>query len=336
MNSSLSLSQALDKLIAGPVPALVSRLLPRRKLTIALLSFNRPEYLRAALSSLKPQLISGDEVFLFQDGCYNYFSRRKKEDVDVIRNNVAIFNNVMSGGKTAYSARAIVSPLNLGVAGNYRRAEDFVFSELGRDSVLLLEDDLVLGPHYLFVIDRMLALAQRNPAIGYVSAYGDLWASLAQQKSRLADIIPMHENWGAALTRRSWLTQKHIREQYWELVKDVDYSLRDHEKITAFYESIGYRCSMTSQDTARWVACCATGMIRITTGTCHARYIGKQGEHSCTEHYDRYRFSDSEIFGTRPYISMPSPNQIDEWLAASKKSFREGYVHSYAANSRDR
>ena len=42
-------------------------------------------------------------------------------------------------------ARVFWLPVNLGIAGNYRRAKNYIFEVLVCQSALLLEDDLVLG-----------------------------------------------------------------------------------------------------------------------------------------------------------------------------------------------
>ena len=139
----------------------------------------------------------------------------------------------------------------------------------------------------------------------------------------------MHENWGAALTRTSWLAQKPIRDQYWELVKDVDYSQRDNSAIRAFYASLGYRCEITSQDASRWIACRAAGLVRIMTKTCHARYVGVIGEHSNRDFYERWKFGRSTIFPKQPVVRRPSKRDIDTWLSADAAAFAEGYVHPY-------
>lgn len=139
----------------------------------------------------------------------------------------------------------------------------------------------------------------------------------------------MHENWGAALTRASWLAQQPVRERYWDLVKEADYSQRDHEAILALYQGMGYRCHVTSQDASRWVACRATGMVRLTTATCHARYIGAVGEHAREGLYERWRFGGAKLFPERPIVRKPTDDQLDAWLSADAAAFAEGYMHSY-------
>ncbi len=214
----------------------------RRPIDIAILSFDRPQYLIQVLDSLAPQLTPLDRVCLFQDGAWNPHSGIAKADHKLIEDCLALFSRIIPQGKI------IPSAFNLGIAANYRRADDFVFVENGAPYALFLEDDLVLAIHYLKIIDRLLALAQSRPSIGYVSAYGDLWASLESQQAAPGRLQPMHENWGSALTRESWLKQKPIRDAYWELVKSNDYSQRDHAKIRDFYQKLGYDMTISGQD----------------------------------------------------------------------------------------
>ncbi len=299
----------------------------RPPLTIALLSFNRPGYLAQVLRSLAPQLQKDDEVYLFQDGAENRFSQRAHARDDDIDACLSAFHDLVADG---YPRRvAFRSAENLGIAGNYRRAEAHVFETLQRDAALFLEDDLVLGPHYLSMTARLLELAKEQPRIGYVAAYGDFWASLETQRFRRGALMPMHENWGAALTRASWLAQRPLRESYWDLVKERDYTMRDDEAIRALYRARGLDCPYTSQDASRWVACCVAGLVRLTTAICQARYIGERGVHSTPQQYAQYRFADAQIYPDAPVILTPSPSQLDFWIAQSVRGFRAGYRHSY-------
>lgn len=304
---------------------------PRRKpLTIAILSFDRPGYLKEVLASLTPQLRNGDEILLFQDGGWDRFAQKSLERDAQIEACIATFDRYFPPrAHKRFRVSKFISEDNLGIAGNYRRAESQVFETLRRESVLLLEDDLVLGPHYLFSISKLLEVAQREPKIGYVAAYGDLWASREQQILRISELIQMHENWGAALTRRSWLAQKPVRERYWNLVKDSPYHARDNQAIRDLYREYGYMCQYTSQDASRWVACCVAGLARVMTAVCQARYIGALGMHFTPELYARFGFADSSIFPGRPKIHVPSTGQITTWIEQSRQSFHEGYVHAY-------
>jgi GT2 family glycosyltransferase len=143
----------------------------RRPIAIAVLSYDRPHYLTQVLDSLAPQLSELDQVYLFQDGAWNPHSGITKTDPEFIEECCMQFSRIIPQGKI------FRSEVNLGIAGNYRRADEFLFVDKEAPYALFLEDDLVLSVHYLKIIDRLLKLAESHPSIGYVSAYGDLWAS---------------------------------------------------------------------------------------------------------------------------------------------------------------
>jgi hypothetical protein len=288
-----------------------------RTYPVALLSFDRPKYLRQVLKSLRPLVISDDQIFLFQDGAWNRHSNRWKAERSDIETCVQLFRRFFPQGVV------IQSEENLGIAWNYERAERHVFETLGATAGLFLEDDLILSPNYLDVTDMLLDLARRNDRIGYVSAYGDFWATPAQQAARLDHLIPMHENWGSAQTRSSWLAERTFRRDYLALVENTDYSLRDHERIRQFYRNRGWQVDITSQDCARWIACAERGAVRVTTAACHARYIGKIGEHFTPKIYRDGRFARSIPYkGALTKLAKPDDAAIEAWLAAEIARFK--------------
>src|SRR5690606_28785978 len=160
---------------------------------------------------------------------------------------------------------------------------------------LFLEDDLVLSPNYLAVTRMLLELVRRNPRISYVSACGNLWADQDEQRAHAGDLIPMHQFWGFAMTRRAWLAERAFRRRYLRFVKGRDYAERPHEKIRQFYRDIGWKVEETSQDLARAVASLERGCVRLTTFPCHARYIGRVGLHCSEEHYAQQRYDSSVL-----------------------------------------
>ena len=55
--------------------------------------------------------------------------------------------------------------VNLGIALNYERAENYVFETLRSPQALILEDDLVLSSQYLQVIRWLIGFAQQDSRI---------------------------------------------------------------------------------------------------------------------------------------------------------------------------
>lgn len=293
-------------------------------LPVQILSFDRPQYLAPVLRSLHRQLPQGAPVALFQDGAYNAQSARWKADPARIAACVALFRQIFPWGEVHES------PVNLGVAGNYRRAEEHCFRHLNAAQGLFLEDDLVLSRHYLAAIRRLLALAAADRRIAYVSACGNLWAGLWRQWQQRRRVMHMQENWGFAMTRTAWQEEQAFRTGYLRLLDGVDYSRRDNERIFAFYRDHGYEVPITSQDGARWIACLRLGRVRISTVACYGRYIGAQGEHSTQAHYDANGFARTRMASWSPGpLHAPSEDEIAAWLAVETRRFTGHYAPFY-------
>jgi hypothetical protein len=290
---------------------------PRRaRFPIAILSFDRPDYLQQMLSSLRRQVNRRDEIILFQDGAWNAYSRQQKATPRAIDACIRTFRRFIPWGTVVRSEH------NLGIAENYERAEQHLFRTLAAAEALFLEDDLVLSPNFLAVTQMLLDLAQRDPRIGYVSAYGNLWAKPAEQTARRRQLIHMHENWGFALTRSAWLAERPFREQYLRLVQGRDYGARDHDAILRFYRERGWHLNVTSQDGARWIGSLELDRVRLTTFACHARYIGRRGVHWTEDLYKRSGLGSTKLYRGAPEPPEPPTDaQIAEWLAIERSRF---------------
>lgn len=307
-----------------------SRLFYGERFPIAILSFDRPRYLREVLLSLRPQVDRRDRIVLFQDGAWNRYSRQLRAMPENIAACILLFQRILPWGVVA------VSDCNLGVAENYERAEQEFFDRMKAPCALFLEDDLVLSPNFLTVTQMLVNLAQRDPRIGYVSAYGNFWAPPSEQKSRARELMHMHENWGFATTREAWLAERPFRREYLRLVQGTDYLLRDEGAIIRFYESRGWSTNVSSQDAARWIASLELGKVRLTSFPCHARYIGRiGGVHSSEAFYDAAKFASAAFYPGRPsWPKPPTDAQIENWLnmergrfTSEPRPFYDGHGH---------
>ncbi|HEY7248237.1 MAG TPA: hypothetical protein VH678_30610 [Xanthobacteraceae bacterium] len=291
---------------------------------IAILSLNRPDYLREVLHSLRSQISSLDEVVLFQDGAVNPWSGSLKAASETIQRCIDIFKRLIPWGTVLASAD------NIGIALNYERAEQYMFEMLGKPYALFLEDDLVLSPRYLTTIQSLIDIAMSDNRIAYVSAYGNMWASLHEQRNRRRELQHMHENWGFAMTRQAWFDERPFRKQYLELLHGQDYSERDTPRILHFYERRGWKTILSSQDCARWIASVELGKVRITTFVCHARYIGENGQNFNPEAYYSLGFDQTLMSDT--LVAKPVPptaSQIASWLETERKRFRGEEVRPF-------
>lgn len=303
----------------------------RERCPIAILSYDRPHYLEQVLQSLRPQVDRQDHILLFQDGGQNAYGAQRNADPEAIAACVRLFRTILPWGTV------MPSPLNLGIAGNYERAEQEIFARLQAPCGLFLEDDMVLSPNYLGVIDTLLDLAKAEPRISYVSAYGNFWAPAEAQLARPRELIHMHENWGFAMTREAWLDERPFRQAYLRLLEGGDYTERNAEAIMQFYRNRGWTTTVTSQDGARWIASLELGKVRVTTFPCHARYIGRVGVHFTEQLYDQGRFASAIFFPGRPQRpDPPTDAQIGAWLDVERRRFTTGelpFYHGHAAGT---
>mgnify|MGYP001000854193 CR=1 FL=1 len=145
---------------------------------IAVISFNRPAYLRQLLASLAAQqpAVAQRRVHVFQDGAVNRYSGIRYADEGEIAASLAAFREFFPHGHVH------ASPDNIGITENVFRAEKMLFEELRAPVGYFFEDDLVLSPHYVAALDLMRRAFARFDRIVYYNANGAYGASLEQQR----------------------------------------------------------------------------------------------------------------------------------------------------------
>lgn len=275
------------------------------------MSFNRPELLAEVLNSLKRQTISvdGAKVYLFQDGAQSRFTQ-DPADASLQNECVKRFRDIFPEGQV------LQSPVNLGIALSFDRAERLFFETLKAECGLFFEDDLFLSPHYLDALLQLANFAITEPLVAYVAAYGDHKATLADQQAEPGKIVPMAHNWAFALTRRQWLRQQEVVDGYLSIVRNNDYALRDVKRIAAYYASLGYAHPASSQDGAKAVASYVLGTTRLMSFSCFGHYIGKEGTHFNADAYNLHGYDKTELFdGPLPQFEFPSQAQLRQQVS---------------------
>jgi hypothetical protein len=262
------------------------------KAPIAILAFNRPDCLDQTLRSLATQSgesLADREIHLFQDGMLNEFSGHTYGTEEAALNNIALFRRLFPSGHVHRQER------NQGVALHFDFIERYLFESRSFEAAIFLEDDLVLSPLYLTVIDRMIAASMSNEIIGCVAAYGNRRATLAEQMANPSMIVTMENRWAFGLTRRQWLRQKPFMDKYLAIVSTMDYALRDHDKIVDWFISTGYLPTVTSQDGAKDLAMYTSGAAKFMTYCCYGKYIGKLGVHCMEEIYESAGYANMQL-----------------------------------------
>jgi hypothetical protein len=251
---------------------------------IAVMSFNRPDYLREVLLSLAAQedaQIEQREIFLFQDHWHNHRSGRAKAEQAQVEACIATFREIFPHG------HVLAASENLGVAENFLRAETLFFREKKADCAYFFEDDLVLAPRYLRVMDMLRAAAEGSADVGYFAAYGHLSANGADQLRNRRMLRRIGHLWGFGLFRRHWEEMQPLMADYYELVIGRDYKDRSSPEIRKRYRGRDILVGVTSQDDVKKAVTYALGRVALNTHLVSGRYIGAVGLHMSQERFDK-------------------------------------------------
>lgn len=274
-------------------------------LALCLLAFDRPGYFRQVVDSVRRQPdLAGTRVYCFLDGVVNPWSGARRGLSRQVGRCASIFRRAFPEGELH------ASPINLGVALNYDRAERHMFVRRRHDYALFLEDDFVLAPHYLQTIHAMVQAFGRHPRIGAFSAFGDHGASLRDQRAHRRAIKHMGHMWAFCTSRARWLERRSHLAAYLRYMRGVDFRLRSDEWIWTLYRRWGARGVATGQDGAMRIAMLKAGQIPISTYTNNGRYIGRRGLHFSPSIFARLGYVE------RAALVYSAPADRFEWTAA--------------------
>lgn len=274
---------------------------------IAVMSFNRPAMLEAVLESLKAQrngASAGREIHLFQDGAVNRYSGLRYAEQADIDQCVQVFRRVFPRGEVHLSER------NIGICENFLRAERFFFAERNEECAYFFEDDLVLSPVYLEMMDILRGFAEASPRVAYFAAYGNHYASREEVVERQREVVTIDHHWGFGLLRRHWVEINAALADYYAMVVGQDYARRHHRAIYAYYQGLGASPRGSSQDAAKAFACDRLGLWRCRTFAPFARYIGTTGAHMTPEAFEQAGFAKTVVFD-EPIGNLRFPDEHD-------------------------
>ena len=286
---------------------------------IAIMSFNRPGYLAKTLASLKaqtPESLHGREIHLFQDGAVNLYSKIRYAAQADINRSMAIFREHFPQGQVHFWEH------NVGICENFCRAESHLFQERGFEFAYFFEDDMVLSPVYLEMMELLQRFAERSPRVAYFSAHGDYGAQPEEIAQRRRELINLDQHWGFGLRRRAWARVHEFLAPYYKIIEGTDYSRRDHVAVFQLFSESGAVPRGSSQDAAKAWACDQLGLWRCSTVAPFGRYIGSKGAHMTQEAYDAAGFGRTIVqAAVIEDLVFPDDSGIDAKLAEQRASF---------------
>lgn len=269
---------------------------------IAIIAFNRPDYLRIVLDSLAVQQgYDVGKIGLFQDGVFNRISGRRYGSDDIIRHNVDTFLTRFPKGEV------FVSDYNVGPALNFDRAERWLFETCDAEAGMLFEDDMEVSPHYLASLNAMLEMALEDGRVSYVACYGMVGTPLEKQ-SPPTEYVPLWQHWGAGLTRKCWELNKPYIDSYVEVMSGYDYRFRDTVAIQRVFHGWGVHLHHSTQDVAKTAACVINKMVKLNTRAVLGRYIGATGLHIDPRRYKDVGF-EKAVLWPGPILDFPKPTE---------------------------
>ncbi|MEM7665846.1 MAG: hypothetical protein AAF250_08310 [Pseudomonadota bacterium] len=260
---------------------------------IAIVAYDRSHYFRFVVPSILEQRLNGGpltdeyDIYIFQDGLcvtdercdHVSHARLTRMARDFVSKNQCFIQNN-----------------NLGVALHFDFVERKLFQEKAYEFVLFCEDDLVLAPGYVEIIDRMARKFAGDQRVGMVSANpSDVTVSADKQASRLNEYAPMAHNWAFGLSREFWLKRQPMVDEYLELVRPQNYRARPQKAISSWLESKGFNALATSQDYVKQCATLRLGAARISTSFNLGLPIGRVGLHCKPEDFERMGFGRTVI-----------------------------------------
>lgn len=291
---------------------------------ITILGFNRPALMDAVCESLAPQVF-GRKVRLIQDGAVSAKTGfRYAEDAD-IAGSIAAFQKWFPAGEVR------ARETNQGIAAQMMFAEFMAFEADGVEDALFFEDDMILGPSYVALLDHMLDNAPNN--VGYVAAYGDPRGS-GYAKHAAYGFDPLRPrlgamplNWGFGLRNRAWRDIRAWIAPFHGQYLQTDYALRDKLAILRLYLTRNVATLMETQDALRAVACADLGIGRVNLNLSYGRYTGARGASMTPERYDELGLGKMTIQPTPEALPVMDEETINLLIKCDRDEAREIRKH---------
>jgi hypothetical protein len=266
----------------------------KNRKAVACITYSRYQYFALVLPSILHQRICGRplleayDLYLFQDGLWADDSEQNRSGHAQIAHAISNLDSRIT---------VIRQSSNLGVALHFDFIEKFLFVEKAYDFVVFCEDDLILAPGYIDVVDRMGEKFGSDPRVGMVSAHpAACTTKIERQQAQKDRYAPMGHNWGFGLSKEFWQRRQPFVECYLELISGIPYRHRPHDQIFAWLQKCGFKAAATSQDYIKQCATFALGAVRLATFVNLGLPIGRTGLHCQPELFKRMGFDRAVVF----------------------------------------
>lgn len=242
---------------------------------VAVLCFDRPQYLYKCLESLENNAETERyDFFAFQDGAVNKFSGRRHAKDEDIQKCITLIE------ESDIDFEQRISDKNVGVA--LQRDKVFGLFDEGYDLVLHIEDDVILGKYGLRILEKLSN--QFEDAIPSIHRKKD-WDKILDPLGRLNEVIlaKLVHWWTAGIRKEIHKDLEDRWADYIDIMKDVDY----HDEKQYYGEKIEKEFSspISSSDRVYDELLSTHGYYKVEPVVSRASYIGRDGLHFNPQSY---------------------------------------------------
>jgi hypothetical protein len=186
---------------------------------IALFVYKRPKHTRRTIENLmKCPEFAKSPIYVFADAA------KQQQDEELVEETRDIINSML-GGK----ARIVAAAQNQGLATSIISGVNSLLEEF--DRVIVLEDDLLVSPHFLHYMNTALATYQDESSVMQIS--GHMFPVKEFYHQTEAMFLPFTSSWGWGTWRRAW---KYFDPNAtgWEILK-TDRAMRSRFNLDRSY-----------------------------------------------------------------------------------------------------
>lgn len=269
----------------------ISYMQPNRLSTIgiAVLAWNRPDYLRATLQALAKNNLDDTEIHLFLDGHICKFTGNEITDKTLVDGAEAVFKKVFPDG-TVHRRKH-----NVSIAINQYDAMRYMCDNY--KSFLFTEDDVVVSPHWLDIVRVLRTQYANNSEVACISPSFRLYCDTGDKEKHEDKLIVTGGHfWNELIWSEKWREVTHWFDQYYQHTKDRPYKQRNHGAIHSLFREYDYDSSVTSQDAGKDWAIKASGKKRLRLVVNRATGIGDYGYHSTPDKLKKFMDGHNDIW----------------------------------------